>query len=57
MKLEFGTGSRFGRLNFKYAKNIVDYAIKLGIKRFDTGYTYGRFYPYQALAVRLGRNR
>jgi len=43
MKLEFGTGSRFGRLNFKYAKNIVDYAIKLGIKRFDTGYTYGNF--------------
>ena len=43
MKLEFGTGSRFGRLNFTYAKNIVDYALKLGINRFDTGYTYGNF--------------
>ena len=43
MKLEFGTGSRFGRLNFVNAKKIVDYAIKLGINRFDTGYTYGNF--------------
>ena len=43
MKLEFGTGSRFGRLNFIYAKNIVDYALKIGINRFDTGYTYGKF--------------
>ena len=43
MKLEFGTGSRFGRLNFTYAKNIVDYALKLGINRFDTGYTLRQF--------------
>ena len=43
MKLEFGTGSRFGRLNFIHAKNIIDHALKLGIKRFDTGYTYGNF--------------
>ena len=43
MILEFGTGSRFGRLNFNYAKNLVDYALKLGINRFDTGYTYGNF--------------
>ena len=43
MKLEFGTGSRFGRLNFIHAKNIIDYALKLGINRFDTGYTYGKF--------------
>ena len=43
MKLEFGTGSRFGRLNFIHAKNIIDYALKLGINRFDTGYTYGNF--------------
>ena len=43
MKLEFGTGSRFGRLNYKYAKNIVDYALKSGINRFDTGYTYGNY--------------
>lgn len=43
MKLEFGTGSRFGRLNFEYAKKIIKHALKLGINRFDTGYTYGNF--------------
>ena len=43
MKLEFGTGSRFGRLNFANAKKIIDYALNLGINRFDTGYTYGNF--------------
>lgn len=43
MKLEFGTGSRFGRLNFVNAKKIIDYALKLGINRFDTGFTYGKF--------------
>ena len=43
MKLEFGTGSRFGRLNFADAKKIIDYALKLGINRFDTGFTYGKF--------------
>ena len=43
MKLEFGTGSRFGRLNFAHAKKIIDYALKLGINRFDTGYTYGNY--------------
>lgn len=43
MKLEFGTGSRFGRLNFVHAKKIIDHALKLGINRFDTGFTYGNF--------------
>ena len=43
MKLEFGTGSRFGRLSTAHAKKIIDYALKLGINRFDTGYTYGNF--------------
>lgn len=43
MKLEFGTGSRFGQLNFANATEIIDYALKLGINRFDTGYTYGNF--------------
>ena len=43
MKLEFGTGSRFGRLNFVSAKKIIDHALNLGINRFDTGFTYGNF--------------
>ena len=32
MKLEFGTGSRFGRLNFVHAKKIIDHAISLNLK-------------------------
>ena len=53
MILEFGTGSRFGRLNFTYAKKIVDYALKLGINRFDTGYTYGNFKSQPLLGICL----
>ena len=53
MNLEFGTGSRFGRLNYKYAKKIIDYALKLGINRFDTGYTYGNFKSQPLLGICL----
>ena len=53
MKLEFGTGSRFGRLNLTYAKKIIDYALKLGINRFDTGYTYGNFKSQPLLGICL----
>ena len=53
MKLEFGTGSRFGRLNTSHAKKIIDYALKLGINRFDTGYTYGNFKSQPLLGICL----
>ena len=55
MKLEFGTGSRFGRLNFQHAKKIVDYALRSGITRFDTGYTYGKFKSQPLLANCLAK--
>ena len=41
MKLIFGTGSRFGRFNYKNASSIVDFAISNDIKAFDTAYHYG----------------
>jgi len=44
MKLIFGTGSRFGRFNYKKASSIVDYAISNDIKAFDTAYHYGNKY-------------
>jgi aryl-alcohol dehydrogenase-like predicted oxidoreductase len=41
MKLQFGTGSRFGRLNSSLASRLVDYALSKGITSFDTGFNYG----------------
>lgn len=41
MELEFGVNSRFGRFPYKKASNIINYALENGIKRFDTGYSYG----------------
>ena len=37
MKIEFGTGSKFGSIKEKRAKLLVNYAVELGIKNFDTG--------------------
>ena len=42
MKIIFGTGSKFGFFNKKKAKRIVDYALKMGIRKFDTGVNYGQ---------------
>ncbi len=50
MKLEFGTGSRFGRFNYKSAKRLIDYALDHGITRFDTGYSYCKFKSQPLLA-------
>ena len=50
MKLEFGTGSRFGRLNYKEAYALVEYALNKGINRFDTGFSYGNFKSQPLLA-------
>ena len=41
MKLVFGTGSRFGRFNYKKASAIVDFAISNDIRVFDTAFHYG----------------
>lgn len=41
MKLQFGTGSRFGRLNSSLAARLVEYALSKGITSFDTGFNYG----------------
>ena len=43
MKLEFGTGGRFGRLQKKNAKELVNFAIESGIKSFDCGVNYGNW--------------
>ena len=43
MKIEFGTGSKFGLLNEKKAKLLVNYAVELGIRKFDTGVNYGNW--------------
>ncbi len=43
MKIEFGTGSRFGQLREDTAYDLVKYAIKIGVKRFDTGVNYGNW--------------
>ena len=43
MKLEFGTGSRFALLKDKNAFQIIDFAIKNGIFRFDTAVNYGNW--------------
>ena len=41
MKLIFGTGSRFGRFNYKKASDLVDFAINNDIRVFDTAIHYG----------------
>ncbi len=43
MKIEFGTGARFARLNKKDAKELIDFAIESGIKSFDCGVNYGNW--------------
>ena len=43
LKIEFGTGSRFGRIPYKKASELVSYAIKKGIRKFDTGNNYGNW--------------
>ncbi|MBK16601.1 MAG: hypothetical protein CMK49_01100 [Prochlorococcus sp. SP3034] len=50
MELEFGVNSRFGRFPYLKAKKIVLHALKLGIKRFDTGFTYGNYKSQPLLA-------
>ncbi len=43
LKIEFGTGSRFGRLSYFKASSLVSYAINKGIRKFDTGSNYGNW--------------
>lgn len=50
MKLEFGTGSRFARFKLDKAKSLINHALSKGIKRFDTGYTYGNYKSQPLLA-------
>ena len=50
MELEFGANSRFGRFSLKKAKFLVNHALSIGIKRFDTGFTYGNFKTQPLLA-------
>ena len=50
MKLEFGTGSRFSRFKLDKAKSLVNHALSKGIRRFDTGYTYGNYKSQPLLA-------
>lgn len=50
MKIHFGTGSRFGRLNNSLASNIVNYALSKGIVSFDTGFNYGEGSSQKLLA-------
>jgi len=56
LKLEFGTGSRFGRFSYKSAKKLIDYALENGINRFDTGYAYGK-YRSQPLLAKCLKNK
>ena len=53
MKLEFGTGSAFARLSEKKAYFLVNYAIELGINRFDTGVNYGNWKTQPLLGLVL----
>ncbi len=43
MRIEFGTGSSFAYLGHKKACSLVDYAVELGITRFDTAANYGNW--------------
>lgn len=53
MKLEFGTGSSFSRLTKKKAYFLVNYAIDLGITRFDSGVNYGNWKSQPLLGLVL----
>ena len=53
MKLEFGTGSAFARLSEKKAYFLVNYALELGINRFDTGVNYGNWKTQPLLGLVL----
>ena len=53
MKLEFGTGSAFARLSEKQAYFLVNYALDLGINRFDTGVNYGNWKTQPLLGLVL----
>ena len=56
MKLEFGTGSAFAKLNRNKASFLVDYAIDLGISRFDTGVNYGNWKSQPLLGLVLQKH-
>ena len=53
MKLEFGTGSSFARLSTNKAYFLVNYAIELGINKFDTGVNYGNWKSQPLLGLVL----
>ena len=53
MKLEFGTGSAFAKLSEKQAYFLVNYALDLGINRFDTGVNYGNWKTQPLLGLVL----
>ena len=53
MKLEFGTGSAFARLSEHKAYFLVNYALELGIKGFDTGVNYGNWKTQPLLGLVL----
>ena len=61
MKLEFGTGGAFARLSENKAYFLVNYALDLGINKFDTGVNYGnwRTQPLLGLVLKehIKRNR
>ena len=61
MKLEFGTGSAIARLSENKAYFLVNYALDLGINKFDTGVNYGnwRTQPLLGLVLQehIKRNR
>ena len=56
MKLEFGTGSSFARLSEKQAYFLVNYALDLGINRFDTGVNYGNWKTQPLLGLVLNEH-
>lgn len=53
MKLEFGTGSVFSRLSKNKANFLVNYAVDLGIRKFDTGVNYGNWKTQPLLGFTL----
>ena len=53
MKLEFGTSSAFARLSEKKAYFLVNYALELGINKFDTGVNYGNWKTQPLLGLVL----
>ena len=55
MKLEFGTGARFAKLNKIYAEDLINFAIDSGIKSFDCGVNYGNWQSQPFLGTLLKR--